>query len=422
MPDDYENTVIIYGMYEGVQTPVAVDEDGNLQAVLLGEYAGAPKHIALDENGKIAAVLYGVYAGAAVPVAVDSTGRLTVSSFDQANINPDTNEVQTWDATLTTLVNNLNRIRWSIVSITGEAWGTVSHSIASIWAKFHATTGHAHTGATADGPILDHGTLSGKSDDDHPQYILADGTRVFSGDQSMDSHKITNLAAPEDGNDAARLIDIGVSGYPVDSIFLATVSTDPSILLGVGTWIREFCALFELNRYPPEFTDTYVKTTTQYAAQYKGCFTCNPSLSLIGGWTNTQWSTPDSTPSNQRFHIDLGVAKAIIKIYYENSHTSGTLTNCGVQNFTLWGSNDASSFADLDYSHDTGWTQVTTGESHFDRHVAADTPDPKYIGVEGAAEYRYWAFKFADNWGHSSWMGVRRIVLIYTAYAWRRVS
>ena len=39
----------------------------------------------------------------------------------------------------------------------------------------------------------DHGTLSGLADDDHTQYILADGTRAFTGNQSFGDNNITNV-------------------------------------------------------------------------------------------------------------------------------------------------------------------------------------------------------------------------------------
>jgi len=50
---------------------------------------------------------------------------------------------------------------------------------------------------------LDHGGLSGLLDDDHTQYILADGTRAFSGNQSMGSNLITSLLDPVNAQDAA---------------------------------------------------------------------------------------------------------------------------------------------------------------------------------------------------------------------------
>jgi len=52
------------------------------------------------------------------------------------------------------------------------------------------------------GSTMDHGSLIGLGDDDHPQYIKADGTRAFSGDQSLGTHKITNLGNPAADQDA----------------------------------------------------------------------------------------------------------------------------------------------------------------------------------------------------------------------------
>ena len=51
--------------------------------------------------------------------------------------------------------------------------------------------------------VGDHGQLDGLSDDDHTIYTKADGTRAFSGDQSMGSNKLTNLATPTARTDAA---------------------------------------------------------------------------------------------------------------------------------------------------------------------------------------------------------------------------
>jgi hypothetical protein len=43
---------------------------------------------------------------------------------------------------------------------------------------------------------IDHGGLSGLGDDDHTQYTLADGTRAFTGDQSMGSNQLTSVGDP----------------------------------------------------------------------------------------------------------------------------------------------------------------------------------------------------------------------------------
>lgn len=53
---------------------------------------------------------------------------------------------------------------------------------------------------------IDHGSIAGLADDDHTQYTLADGTRAFTGDQSMGSNKLTNLA---DGTASADAVNKG---------------------------------------------------------------------------------------------------------------------------------------------------------------------------------------------------------------------
>lgn len=158
--------------------------------------------------------------------------------------------------------------------------------------------------------------------------------------------------------------------------------------------------------YPPAYNTTYVKATTELHAAHQAT---NPSKSLIGIWNGNAWVALNGNPSQQRFHIDLGEAKVVKRIYYENSHFSGGTTNSGANNFTLWGSNSADSFAELTYGTDTGWTQLPTSQSIFDRHVAANQADPKYITVNNSTAYRYYAFKFADNYGNANSMGVRRI-------------
>jgi hypothetical protein len=178
-----------------------------------------------------------------------------------------------------------------------------------------------------------------------------------------------------------------------------------------GVWQEIYNHTILGSIYPTQDAD-HVKATTKYdAANFYPYHTTDPTKSLTGDWGGTQWLAIEGTVTNQRFHIDLGSAQIITRIYYENSVASGILTNTGVQNFTFWGSNSATAFAELTYGTDTNWTQLTTSQSTLDQHATSDTADPKYITVTNTVSYRYYAFKFADNWGHASLMGVRRIEL-----------
>ena len=157
--------------------------------------------------------------------------------------------------------------------------------------------------------------------------------------------------------------------------------------------------------YPPAQSDTYVKATSSYPNTFPYMVT-DPTQLLTG---QSGWDTPNGPPQ-ERFHIDLGSAKTISRIYYENGHYLGTIEERGVKDFTFWGSNDANAFNDLTYGDDTGWTQLTTDSSQFTKHIAQDVADPHYIGVTNSTAYRYYAFKFADNWGNG-YMSVQRIEL-----------
>ena len=163
------------------------------------------------------------------------------------------------------------------------------------------------------------------------------------------------------------------------------------------------------SQYPPTQSDTYVKATTKFNTNYWAYFATDHAKSLIGTYDFTSWLS--GSPTEQRFHIDLGFARIVKRIYYENVHTSGGSTNAGVQNFTFWGSNTAGDFADLTYANNGTWASITPSQATFDVHTGSDIADPKYITVTNTTAYRYYAFKFADNYGDGSYMGIRRIEL-----------
>lgn len=74
-------------------------------------------------------VLQAMYGTEYVNLACSLEGRLLVEMLSQLNIEADEAEAQTWDAVLESLMNNLNRIRYMIVQITNEAWGTVTNPL-----------------------------------------------------------------------------------------------------------------------------------------------------------------------------------------------------------------------------------------------------------------------------------------------------
>ncbi|MBW2674932.1 MAG: hypothetical protein JRD89_16215, partial [Deltaproteobacteria bacterium] len=108
---------------------LAVDEEGRIRAVMQGEHDTTLRTLKTDEEGRLQAVMVGSYEGTPVPVATDADGRLRIVDLYQNSIMPDETEAQTWDTPIGSLLSNLNRIRYAIVHMSGEAWGTFSHSI-----------------------------------------------------------------------------------------------------------------------------------------------------------------------------------------------------------------------------------------------------------------------------------------------------
>jgi hypothetical protein len=165
-----------------------------------------------------------------------------------------------------------------------------------------------------------------------------------------------------------------------------------------------------VSMYPTQDADHVKATTTYPATSYKPYYVTDPALSLTGTHEYRSWIAYNAI-TNQRFHIDLGSAQTIRKIYYENMHYYGASTDIGVKNFTFWGSNEASAFNELTYGTDTNWTELTCDINQMVQHVALDQSDPHYVNVTNTVAYRYYAFKFADCWGSGSYMGIRRIEL-----------
>jgi hypothetical protein len=204
----------------------------------------------------------------------------------------------------------------------------------------------------------------------------------------------------------ANVWAVTVNGTSLGSTTLSTTYPNVGGNAFIGTGNQE-C----LTGQPAAQSATYVKSTSAWDANYVPYNATNPAKSLTGAMLGNSWLATSGTVTNQRFHIDMGTARIVTRIYYENLHNLGGETDSGAKNFTFWGSNEASAFAELTYATDTNWTQLTTSQGTFDQHSGSDAGDPKYITVTNTTAYRYYAFKFADNYGHATYFGVRRIEL-----------
>lgn len=75
---------------------------------------------------------------------------------------------------------------------------------------------------------IDHGGLAGLGDDDHTQYTLADGTRAFTGDQSMGTNQLTNVGDP-----TATTIDAASDDAVPMSFLASTTNGEGASAIGI---------------------------------------------------------------------------------------------------------------------------------------------------------------------------------------------
>jgi len=90
---------------------------------------------------------------------------------------------------------------------------------------------HTHESSGAEGGKLDHGlALSGLGDDDHTQYLLANGTRTLSADWNVGNHKLTSVANPVAAQDAATksYVDGLVQGVDWQESVKNKTATEPA--------------------------------------------------------------------------------------------------------------------------------------------------------------------------------------------------
>lgn len=107
-------------------------------------------------------------------------------------------------------------------------------------------SGDAATKGYVDGAVVtDHGGLTGLGDDDHTIYTKADGTRAFTGDQSMGNHKLTNVTDPTADQDAAtkKYVDDnaggGGGGFAMEYLGYSTIGASWQALAAGDRYLKK---------------------------------------------------------------------------------------------------------------------------------------------------------------------------------------
>jgi PKD repeat protein len=174
------------------------------------------------------------------------------------------------------------------------------------------------------------------------------------------------------------------------------------LFIGLLLLISAASATTYYDHYPSAYTAIYIKTNSSFAGNI--LTVPDPTTSLIGVYP---WLGNAET---NRINLDLGAAHVITHVYYENHHNSGGETTRGVKNFTIWGSNSASSFSNVNTTENTGWTELIPDIVSMTAHVASNTADPQFFNITNTNSYRYYSVKFTNSWG-GGYTTLRRLTL-----------
>lgn len=83
----------------------------------------------------------------------------------------------------------------------------------------------------------DHGALIGLADDDHTQYTLANGTRAFTGSQSLGGNNITNVGQITATTVTGTAVQVGTSVSAQSGAFSHSLTiSGASVVLGKPSW------------------------------------------------------------------------------------------------------------------------------------------------------------------------------------------
>lgn len=163
-------------------------------------------------------------------------------------------------------------------------------------------------------------------------------------------------------------------------------------------------------RRPGGYSDTYVKATSKWGTQYEPWFGVDPSLKLLGSRGDTSWLTPSGVYTNQKFNVDLGTEEIITRFRMMNQHHAGNDTIYGIKNFTIYGTNSATAFANTTYSNTDNLTSL--GDFVLDEYTTTQQWDFQDFDLSSnTTAYRYYVLRIADGYG-TTFIGFRQLELL----------
>ena len=123
-----------------------------------------------------------------------------------------------------------------IATSSGDVVTYVDNEVTTVNNTITTTSGDIITYVSTTSGVTDHGNLTGLSDDDHSQYLLANGSRQLSSDWAFGSDTISGSGRVAVGDHAAATIPStvnviygtgdppGAGGYPEGTLYIKYVA------------------------------------------------------------------------------------------------------------------------------------------------------------------------------------------------------
>lgn len=160
----------------------------------------------------------------------------------------------------------------------------------------------------------------------------------------------------------------------------------------------------------PELNDIRVRATTYNSnIQFSPFYVFDVNTSLINEHFNNSWSSVLHVFHNQKILVDFGNKFILKKVRYNNFHFYGDVTDRGVKNVELYGSNISGVMGIGNFFDITALNLIWRGE--FNRHTAGNAPQLFDIDLkDNEDEYQYYVLRFFDTYGSNIVMQMRRIM------------
>lgn len=170
------------------------------------------------------------------------------------------------------------------------------------------------------GGVTDHGALTGLADDDHPQYLLANGSRAFTGAADLGGFAVTNV-----GNVDGR--DVSTDGATLDAHVGASAPHGGHAAL-LHAAAHEFGGADELDGDALEFSYSAVNFTPSAPAQDLGDYIGGIDKALRNAFRSAATAVTGATTHNavateRWFEIDLSGGAVTLNLAASSGFDNG---------------------------------------------------------------------------------------------------